>query len=147
MFCAPRRMLEPRTALATSLNAVNGGQTAMSTAIIFASSIFKSCTKVSASATVLFIFQFPAMISRRSVFISTPYCHHQKLTDHPQKSVRLDFRCSLHRGLALSHPTFHSLRTGRNTLSAYHSQRLAQAVEDMIGTDDVGQTMAVQIGL
>src|SRR5262245_66169893 len=33
------------------------------------------------------------------------------------------------------------------TLSAYHSQRLAQAVEDMIGTDDVGQAMAVQIGL
>src|SRR5215471_4902982 len=79
MFCAPRRILEPRTALATSLNAVNGGQTAMSTVIIFASSIFKSCTKLSASATVLFIFQFPAMMSFRSLFMSTLYCsHHQK---------------------------------------------------------------------
>ena len=47
----------------------------------------------------------------------------------------------------ISLASFQSLRSGRNTLSAYHSQRLAQAVEDMIGTDEVGQAMAVQIGL
>jgi hypothetical protein len=47
----------------------------------------------------------------------------------------------------ISLASFQSSRSGRNTLSAYHSQRLAQAVEDMIGTDDVGQAMAVQIGL
>src|SRR5215510_9749289 len=80
----------------------------------------------------------------------------KRLAYDSQKSASCNFRCSL-RGLdwtslnsqswQLSHVSFHSLRSGRNTLSAYHSQRLAQAVEDMIGTDDVGQAMAVQIGL
>ena len=34
-----------------------------------------------------------------------------------------------------------------NTLSAYRGERLAQGVEDVIGADDVGQAVAVQIGL
>ena len=36
---------------------------------------------------------------------------------------------------------------GMNTFFPYHCQHLTQAVEDMIGTYDVGQAMAVQIGL
>ena len=76
MFCAPRWMLEPGTTLATSLNAVNGGQTTMSTSFTVASSSFKSRTRSSASATVLFIFQFPAIISFRSFFISNSRKEH-----------------------------------------------------------------------
>jgi hypothetical protein len=34
-----------------------------------------------------------------------------------------------------------------NTMSAYRRERFVQAIEDMIGADDVGQAMAVQIGL
>src|SRR5438067_10762730 len=40
----------------------------MSTSFIVANSVFKSRTRSSASATVLFIFQFPAIISFRSFF-------------------------------------------------------------------------------
>src|SRR6185312_9948525 len=61
--------LVSRMALETSLNAVKGGQTTMSTSFTLAVSIFKSFTRSSASATVLFIFQFPAIISFRSLFI------------------------------------------------------------------------------
>src|SRR6266567_9236591 len=42
----------------------------MSTSLILASSSFKPRTRSSASATVLFIFQLPAMISFRSLFMS-----------------------------------------------------------------------------
>ena len=66
MFCAPSRMLESEIALDTSPSAVNGGHTTMSTSLMFAVSSFKSRTRLSASATVLFIFQLPAMISFRS---------------------------------------------------------------------------------
>src|SRR5580658_5162892 len=69
MFCAPRRRFESRTALETSLSAVNGGQTTISTSRTLASSIFNPLTSASASAAVLFIFQLPAMISFRSLFM------------------------------------------------------------------------------
>ena len=46
MFCAPRRMFESRMALETSLSAVNGGQTTMSTSLIFVSSILRSRDEV-----------------------------------------------------------------------------------------------------
>src|SRR6266568_3382776 len=69
MFCAPRRRLESRMALETPPSAVNGGQTTMSTSLTLANSILRSLIKSSASATVLFIFQLPATISLRSLFI------------------------------------------------------------------------------
>src|SRR6185369_10483722 len=74
MFCAPSRRLESRMALETASNAVNGGHTTMSTSLTLASSSFKLRTRSSASATVLFIFQFPAMISFRSLFIGEGHC-------------------------------------------------------------------------
>src|SRR2546423_3476691 len=67
MFCAPRRMLESSTALETSDSAVKGGQTTMSTSLMLARARFRSPTRSRASATVLFIFQFPAMIILRSL--------------------------------------------------------------------------------
>src|SRR5215469_10349295 len=70
MFCAPRRIfLVSRMAFETSLNAVNGGHTTISTSFTLVSSIFNPRTRSSASATVLFIFQFPAIISFRSLFM------------------------------------------------------------------------------
>src|SRR5439155_4783717 len=69
MFCAPIRMLESRMAFETSPKAVNGGQTTMSTSLMLTNSILRSLTRSSASATVLFIFQFPAMINLRSLSI------------------------------------------------------------------------------
>ena len=48
----------------------------MSTSSIVANSVFKSRTRSSASATVLFIFQFPAIISFRSFFISNSRKEH-----------------------------------------------------------------------
>src|SRR5438034_11097565 len=67
IFCAPSRMLESRMALETSLKAVNGGQTTMSTSLTPFSPRLMPATRSSASATVLFIFQLPAMISLRSL--------------------------------------------------------------------------------
>src|SRR5256885_7129050 len=67
MFCAPRRMFVFRAALDTSLSAVKGGQMTMSTSLMFANSRLSPFTKSSASATVLFIFQLPAMISLRAL--------------------------------------------------------------------------------
>jgi hypothetical protein len=61
--------LVSRIALDTDSSAVNGGHTTMSTSFTFTSSIFRSLTNASASATVLFIFQLPAIISFRSLFI------------------------------------------------------------------------------
>src|SRR5439155_21843663 len=69
MFCAPRRRFESRTALDTDSSAVNGGQTTMSTSFTLARSIFKSLTNANPSATVLFIFQLPAMINFRFLFM------------------------------------------------------------------------------
>src|SRR6266550_5802740 len=69
MFCAPRRRFESRTAFDTDSSAVNGGQTTMSTSFTLARSIFKSLTNANPSATVLFIFQLPAMINFRFLFI------------------------------------------------------------------------------
>src|SRR5579885_462382 len=70
-FCAPSRMfLVARIALDTDSRAVNGGQTTMSTSFTWPTSSVRSLIKVSASATVLFIFQLPAMINLRSLFIS-----------------------------------------------------------------------------
>src|SRR6185312_17380709 len=65
MFCAPRRMLVSRIAFETSESAVNGGQTTMSTSFTLTSSRLMPPTRSSASATVLFIFQLPAMINFR----------------------------------------------------------------------------------
>src|ERR1041385_8477085 len=70
MFCAPRRMfLESRMALDTDSSAVKGGQTTMSTSFTLLRSRLRSSTSDTASATVLFIFQLPAMISLRSLFM------------------------------------------------------------------------------
>src|ERR1043165_129361 len=69
MFCAPRRRFESRTAFDTDSSAVNGGQTTMSTSFTLARSIFKSLTKAKPSATVLFIFQLPATINFRFLFM------------------------------------------------------------------------------
>src|SRR5262245_20411501 len=69
MFCAPRRRFESRICLDTSHNAVNGGQTTISTSFTLANSRLRSHTKSTASATVLFIFQLPAMMSLRSLSI------------------------------------------------------------------------------
>ena len=33
-----------------------------------------------------------------------------------------------------------------NTMSAYRGERLVQGVEDVIGADDIGQAVAVEIG-
>src|SRR5213596_3031582 len=60
-------MLVLSTALDTSLNAVNGGQMTISTSLMFASSRLRPFTRSSASATVLFIFQFPATINLRAL--------------------------------------------------------------------------------
>src|SRR5437773_2160036 len=67
MFWAPSRIFESSTALETSDSAVNGGQITMSTSLMLARARFRSPTRSSASATVLFIFQFPAMIILRSL--------------------------------------------------------------------------------
>src|SRR6266567_9109406 len=67
MFCAPSRILVLITALETSDSAVNGGQTTISTSLMFASSRLRPFTRSSASATVLFIFQFPATINLRAL--------------------------------------------------------------------------------
>src|SRR6185503_19467090 len=56
-------------ALETSPKAVKGGQTTMSSSLTLPRSRLMPFTKSSASATVLFIFQFPAMISLRSLSI------------------------------------------------------------------------------
>src|ERR1041385_3817907 len=69
MVWAPRRMLVLSTALDTSLSAVNGGHTTISTSLMFASSRLSPLTRSIASATVLFIFQLPAMINLRALFM------------------------------------------------------------------------------
>src|SRR6266478_1262488 len=60
---------ESRIARDTSDKAVNGGQTTISTSLTLANSIFRARTKSTPSATVLFIFQFPAIINLRSLFM------------------------------------------------------------------------------
>src|SRR5687767_7257597 len=70
MFWAPSLMLDRRMALETSPNAVNGGQTTMSTSLTLVSSRWQPLTRSTASATVLFIFQLPAMINFRSFCMS-----------------------------------------------------------------------------
>src|ERR1051326_5153634 len=72
-------------ALETSLNAVNGGQITMSTSFTFASSILSPRTRSSDSATVLFIFQFPAMINFRSLFIGTRKTLPQRSQRHAKR--------------------------------------------------------------
>src|SRR6266542_5233617 len=67
MFWAPSRRFVLSTALDTSLNAVNGGQMTISTSLMLTSSRLRPVTRSSASATVLFIFQLPAMISLRDL--------------------------------------------------------------------------------
>ena len=62
----------PRRAAATGTRAVKGGQTATSTPLNPAAACFNSCTKETASGTVLNIFQFPAMSGLRPSII-TPY--------------------------------------------------------------------------
>src|SRR2546427_1956449 len=67
MVWAPSRILVLSTALDTSLSAVKGGQMTISTSLMFASSRLRPFTRSSASATVLFIFQFPATINLRAL--------------------------------------------------------------------------------
>src|SRR2546422_1824279 len=69
MSCAPSRMFVFKMAFDTSDSAVNGGQMTMSTSLTLNSSRFKPFTRSSASATVLFIFQLPAIMSLRFLFI------------------------------------------------------------------------------
>src|ERR1017187_4615312 len=96
MFCAASRRLESRIALETSLNAVNGGATTMSTSFTPVRSRLRSPTSVSASATVLFIFQLPAIINFLSLFMfqkfnaKTPRCKGAKFLEaihHPVNSI------------------------------------------------------------
>jgi len=54
-------------ALDTDSSAVKGGQTTMSTSFTLPSSRLRLSTRASPSATVLFIFQLPAMMSLRSL--------------------------------------------------------------------------------
>src|SRR4030095_7515333 len=102
MSCAPRRILESRRSLETSHNAVNGGQTTMSTSFMFASSFFRSPTRTSASVTVLFIFQFPAIISLRSLFISEIRFFRLKCLTEPLQEIfsRRDAKSVKHRALS-----------------------------------------------
>src|SRR5436305_15001806 len=87
MFCAPSRMfLVSRIDLDTDSSAVNGGQTTMSTSFTLPSSSLMSLTSDNASATVLFIFQLPAMINLRSLFIG----NHSHSLPHPSSSNRTD---------------------------------------------------------
>src|SRR5208283_3992169 len=74
MFCAPSRRFESRMTFDTDSSAVNGGQMTMSTSLILASSSLRLPTNASASAAVLFIFQLPAMINLRSLFMSKKSC-------------------------------------------------------------------------
>src|ERR1017187_6275304 len=69
MFCAPSRRVESRMTFDTDSSAVNGGQMTMSTSLLLANSSLRLPTNASASAAVLFIFQLPAIINLRSLFI------------------------------------------------------------------------------
>src|SRR5215469_7036070 len=70
IFCAPSRIFfVSRIAFETASSAVNGGQTTTSASFRFFNSSFRSFTKASASAMVLFIFQLPAMINFLSLVI------------------------------------------------------------------------------
>src|SRR5690242_2289087 len=69
MFCAPSRRFELSISFETSESAVNGGHTTMSTSFTPESSSLRSRTRSTASATVLFIFQLPAMMSLRCLFM------------------------------------------------------------------------------
>ena len=73
MFCAPRAMLRvERIAFDTSESAVKAGQTTMSTSLTEERSRVRPFKRSSASATVLFIFQLPAMMSLRALFMFLP---------------------------------------------------------------------------
>src|ERR1035437_2393020 len=69
IFCAPSRRFESRMTFDTDSSAVNGGQMTMSTSLILANFSLRLLTNASASAAVLFIFQLPAIINLRSLFI------------------------------------------------------------------------------
>src|SRR5262245_52975412 len=70
MFCAPSLMFESSVAFETDSSAVNGGQMTTSTSFTPPRSSLRLFTSASDSATVLFIFQLPAMMSLRALFIS-----------------------------------------------------------------------------
>src|SRR5271170_6510239 len=70
-------MFEDKISRDTSPRAVNGGQTTMSASLTLASSSLRSRTRCSDSATVLFIFQLPAMMSFRSFFMRAPGGQHE----------------------------------------------------------------------
>src|SRR5947207_4427807 len=87
MFWAPSRMFVLSTALDTSLRAVNGGQMTISTSLMLTSSRLRPATRSSASATVLFIFQLPAMINLRA--LSTVSSFRFKVYDQAGRRVAL----------------------------------------------------------
>src|SRR5215471_18918346 len=99
MFCAPNRIFESRTAFETSLRAVNGGQTTTSTSFWFANSSFRPRTRSSDSATVLFIFQLPAITNFRSLFIFAAY--RLRLTCNKILFLLVRKRCHSRQHLAL----------------------------------------------
>ena len=61
MFCAPTRTAEPSTASATDTRLTDGGQTAMCTSRSSPTTFARLLASATASGTVVFIFQFPAI--------------------------------------------------------------------------------------
>src|SRR5580658_3152707 len=73
MFCAPSLISEPSIAPATASSAVNGGQMTISTSGCAPADTTISRARETASADVLFIFQFPAMSFLRIMAVGSGF--------------------------------------------------------------------------
>src|SRR5688572_30126184 len=71
MFCAPRPISVPASIADNAGNAMNGGQRIFSTFLMSRNCVLIFETRSPASATVLFIFQFPATTGIRFIFMAS----------------------------------------------------------------------------
>src|SRR5438128_623760 len=118
-------MFESRMTFETSLSAVNGGHTTMSASLILARSSLRPRTRSRASATVLFIFQLPAMISFRSLFMglnSFVVQYRDARQNFPFQEFEAGPAAGAHKGDLLAKPgfiyRFHTVATADDALSA-----------------------------
>src|ERR1051325_9638076 len=136
-------MLVLRMAFDTSDRAVKGGQTTMSTSFMLLNSRLRPSTKSRDSATVLFIFQLPAIISLRSLSMRINslgtflrQCGHSR-----QNSAFQEFQARSAAGAQKSHSVpqpgvmqrLHAVAAADNALGAMLLRRLDDRLGDGIG--------------
>src|SRR5687767_6970742 len=89
MFCAPRPISVPASIVDKAGNAINGGQRTFSTFLISRNCMLIFETRSWASATVLFIFQFPATTGIRLIFMASSLRFRQQ-TNGSTRAWRFD---------------------------------------------------------